>query len=59
MKLNPTKCAFGVTSKKFLKFIVLHRGIEVNLEKIQAEINGHSKDDGGGAMTYRVVTALS
>ena len=36
MKLNPTKCAFGVLSGKFLGFMVSHRGIEANLDKIQA-----------------------
>ena len=36
MRLNPTKCAFGVALRKFLSFIVSHRGIEVNPEKIQA-----------------------
>ena len=36
MKLNPTKCAFGVTSGKFLGFMVTQRGIEVNPEKIKA-----------------------
>ena len=36
MKLNPSKCAFGVSSGKFLGFMVLHRGIEANLNKIQA-----------------------
>ncbi|XP_021827212.1 uncharacterized protein LOC110767855 [Prunus avium] len=39
MKLNPTKCAFGVGSGKFLGFMVSHRGIEANPEKIQALIN--------------------
>ena len=34
MKLNPRKCAFGVTAGKFLGFMVSQRGIEVNLEKI-------------------------
>ena len=34
MKLNPNKCAFGVTAGKFLGFMVSQRGIEVNLEKI-------------------------
>ena len=28
MKLNPTKCAFGVSTEKFLGFIVNNRGIE-------------------------------
>ena len=36
MKLNPSKCAFGVLSGKFLGFMVSHRGIEANHDKIQA-----------------------
>ena len=36
MKLNPSKCAFGVSSGKFLSFMVSHRGIETNPDKIQA-----------------------
>ena len=36
MKLNPRKCVFGVTAGKFLGFMVSHRGIEVNPEKVQA-----------------------
>ena len=36
MKLNPTKCAFGVTAGKFLGFMVSQRGIEVNPEKVRA-----------------------
>ena len=35
MKLNPSKCAFGVSSGKFLVFMVSHRGIEANPNKIQ------------------------
>ena len=38
MKLNPSKCAFGVTIEKFLGFMVSQKGIEVNSEKIQAII---------------------
>ena len=34
MKLNPTKCAFGVASGKFLGFMVSQRGIEANPEKV-------------------------
>ncbi|KAM1099065.1 hypothetical protein TB2_005591 [Malus domestica] len=30
LKMNPLKCAFDVTSGKFLGFIVKHRGIEVD-----------------------------
>lgn len=36
MKLNPLKCAFGVSSGKFLGFMVNIRGIEVNPEQISA-----------------------
>ena len=39
MKLNPSKCAFGVSSGKFLGFMVSHKGIEANLDKIQATLN--------------------
>ena len=39
MKLNPAKCAFGVSSEKFLGFIVNNRGIEVNLDKIKAMLD--------------------
>ena len=36
MKLNPSKCAFGVASGKFLGFMVSQRGIEATLEKVKA-----------------------
>ena len=36
MKLNPGKCAFGVTAGKFLGFMVSQKGIEANLNKIRA-----------------------
>ena len=39
MKLNPTKCAFGVASGKFLGYMVNQRGIEANPEKITALLN--------------------
>ena len=38
MKLNPSKCAFGVTAEKFLGFMVSQKGIEVSLDKIWAII---------------------
>lgn len=37
MKLNFNKCAFELTSKKFLGFMMTQQGIEVNLEKIRAQ----------------------
>ena len=36
MKLNPSKCAFGIASGKFLGFMVSQRGIEANLENVRA-----------------------
>ena len=39
MKLNPTKCAFGVLTGKFLGFIVNSRGIEANPDKIKAMLD--------------------
>ena len=39
MKLNPSKCAFRVSSGKFLGFMVSYRGIEANPDKIQAILN--------------------
>ena len=42
MKLNPLKCTFRVASGKFLGFMVNHRRIEVNPEKIQALVDMQS-----------------
>ena len=39
MRLNPSKYAFGVSLGKFLGFMVSHRGIEANPNKIQAILN--------------------
>ena len=39
MKLNPAKCAFGVSARKFLGFIVNHRGIEANPDKIKVVLD--------------------
>ncbi|KAK1686806.1 hypothetical protein QYE76_047654 [Lolium multiflorum] len=36
LKLNPTKCSFGVPAGELLGFLVSARGIEANPEKIQA-----------------------
>ena len=38
MKLNPSKCTFGVSVGKFLGFMVTQRGIEVNLDQIKVVI---------------------
>lgn len=39
MKLNPEKCTFGVPSGKLLGFMVSHRGIQANPEKVTAILN--------------------
>ena len=36
MKLNPTKCAFGVNAGRYLGFMMTQRGIEANLAQLQA-----------------------
>ena len=36
MKLNPSKCTFGVASRKFLGFMVSQKGIEANPKKVRA-----------------------
>jgi ribonuclease HI len=35
-KLNPDKCVFGVSTWKLLGFLVSHRGIKANPDKIKA-----------------------
>ena len=39
MKLNPAKCAFGVSAEKFFGFIVNNRGIEANPDKIKVVLD--------------------
>ena len=39
MKLNPAKCAFGVSVGKFLGFIFNNRGIEANPDKINVVLD--------------------
>jgi hypothetical protein len=36
MKLNSSKCTFGVSFRKFLGFMVSQKGIEANPEKVKA-----------------------
>jgi len=33
--MNPLKCAFGITSRKFLGFVVWRRGIEIDQAKVK------------------------
>ncbi|GAA0141285.1 hypothetical protein LIER_02462 [Lithospermum erythrorhizon] len=39
LRINPEKCSFGVTSGKFLSFIIGKRGIKPNPDKIEAILN--------------------
>ena len=41
LRLNASKCSFGVKSKKFLGYMVTHCGIEVNPNQIKAINNLH------------------
>ena len=36
LRLNASKCSFGVGSGKFLGYMVTHRGIEVNSDQVKA-----------------------
>ena len=36
LRLNASKCSFGVGSGKFLGYLVTHKGIKVNLDQIKA-----------------------
>jgi hypothetical protein len=36
LKMNPLKCAFGVSADKFLGFIVHEKGVEIDPKKIES-----------------------
>ena len=36
LHLNASKCSFGVSSSKFLGYMVTHRGIEISPDQIKA-----------------------
>jgi hypothetical protein len=36
LKINPLKCAFGVSASKFLGFIIHEHGIEIDPTKIES-----------------------
>ena len=42
MKLNPSKCAFGVSAGQFLGFMVTRRGIEANPAQLKAILESPS-----------------
>jgi hypothetical protein len=67
MKLNSEKCVFGVSAGKLLGFLVSHRGIEANLEKIReieatrppAQIKDVQKLTGSLATLSRFISRLA
>ncbi|RVW37698.1 Transposon Ty3-I Gag-Pol polyprotein [Vitis vinifera] len=54
MKLNPSKCAFGVSASKFLGFMVSQRGIEVSPDQVKAVMENHPP---GARRNYNVSQA--
>ncbi|XP_074292889.1 uncharacterized protein LOC141619770 [Silene latifolia] len=44
MKLNQSKCTFGVSSGKFLGYIVNQRGVEANIEQIKVVLQMESPE---------------
>jgi hypothetical protein len=66
-KLNSNKCVFGVSAGKLLGFLVSHRGIEANLEKIRtieamrppARIKDVQKVTGSLAALSRFISRLA
>ena len=36
LKMNPLKCAFGVSAGKFLSFIIHEKGIAIDPKRIEA-----------------------
>lgn len=60
VKLNPTKCAFGVTSRKFLGVMVNHRGIAANPTKMKALLDMESPHKVKEVQSLtRLITALN
>ncbi|RVX10802.1 Retrovirus-related Pol polyprotein from transposon 17.6 [Vitis vinifera] len=53
MKLNPSKCAFGVSAGKFLGFMVSQRGIEVSPDQVKAIMETPLQEQEGATTTHR------
>ena len=52
MKLNLNKCVFGVSSRKFLGFMVHNREIEANPEKIKAILEWRTPKNVGEVRSF-------
>ncbi|RVW93859.1 hypothetical protein CK203_028174 [Vitis vinifera] len=53
MKLNPSKCAFGVSAGKFLGFMVSQRGIEVSPDQVKAVMETPPQEQEGATTPHR------
>ena len=49
LKMNPSKCVFGVIAGNFLKFLVHNRGVEIDKKKSRA-IKALKKQKGVAAL---------
>ena len=58
LQLNVSKCSFGVGSRKFLGYMVTHRGIKVNPDKIKA-INNLQPEVDEVLFAYIAVASLA
>ncbi|XP_070025641.1 uncharacterized protein [Nicotiana sylvestris] len=60
LRMNLLKCAFGVTSEKFLGFIVRHRGIKDAILKMPEPCNIHElkTSDFGNPYTWKAVDTI-
>ncbi|XP_070028784.1 uncharacterized protein [Nicotiana sylvestris] len=56
--MNPLKCAFGVTSRKFLDFIIRHRGIEIDQAKVDTILKMLEPKDIHELKSLQVLAAL-
>ena len=60
LHLNACKCSFGVSSVKFLGYIITHRGIEDNSNQIKAINNLQSPQNPKEVQKFtRMIAALN
>ena len=58
MKLNPLKCAFSVSSGKFLGFMVTQRGIEASPIQLKAIMNSQTPTSRKGVQQLNSLLAI-
>ena len=57
LHLNASKCSFGVSSVKFLGYMITHRGIEDNSDQIKAINNLQSPQNPKEVQKFTGMTA--